>query len=201
MDRTNLIQRSGQTSVSTTMEGRVNLAALAGTSRAMEDASSLTPDALMIYCQTRLRSLDSEIQKAFDEQSKGNSMKAELAELGSKITMDPNGFNDQAKLDQYVGELQAEQAKVGANSPQGQEIQKMIDTLKSGGDSTVTSQEIASIQQGFKTIQSTYDSGSELQMIQLQSLMSQRQTAIQLTTNLIQTMNDTMQKVVGNVGH
>jgi hypothetical protein len=45
------------------------------------------------------------------------------------------------------------------------------------------------------------NSGAELQMIQLQSIMSQRQTAIQITTNLVQALGDQLNKIADNVGH
>ena len=42
--------------------------------------------------------------------------------------------------------------------------------------------------------------GGELHMIDLQSLMSQRQLAIQLTTNMLRAMNDATRTIVGNIG-
>ena len=46
------------------------------------------------------------------------------------------------------------------------------------------------------------NSNSELQMIQLGSLMSQRQTAITLTTNLVQSLGDRpLNKIADNIGH
>jgi len=41
--------------------------------------------------------------------------------------------------------------------------------------------------------------GGELMMIKLQSLMSQRQLAIQITTNLIQTIHDSSKQIAGNL--
>jgi hypothetical protein len=44
------------------------------------------------------------------------------------------------------------------------------------------------------------DSNAELGMIQLQSLMSQRQTAIQTTTNILNAQNDAAKTVINNIG-
>jgi hypothetical protein len=44
-------------------------------------------------------------------------------------------------------------------------------------------------------------SGTELSMISLQSLISQRSTLMQLTTDMMNSMNDGMKTVAGNVGH
>ncbi len=49
-------------------------------------------------------------------------------------------------------------------------------------------------------IQKDLNSGAELSMINLQSLMSQRQQAIQLATNLVQSLGDQCNKIAENVG-
>jgi hypothetical protein len=68
-------------------------------------------------------------------------------------------------------------------------------------DSNISPEEMKGFIDDLNNINSGLSSNSELQMINLQSLMSQRQTAVELTTNLIQTLDDTMGKIVGNVGH
>jgi hypothetical protein len=42
--------------------------------------------------------------------------------------------------------------------------------------------------------------GGELYMIRLQSLLSQRQMAIQLTTNMLRAMNESTRTIAGNIG-
>jgi tellurite resistance protein len=49
-------------------------------------------------------------------------------------------------------------------------------------------------------IQQQISSSAELSMINLQSLMSQRQEAIQLATNLVQSLGDQCNKIADNVG-
>jgi len=49
-------------------------------------------------------------------------------------------------------------------------------------------------------INNNLSSGAELQMINIQSLMSQRTTAIQLTTNILQAYDDGLSKVADNIG-
>ncbi len=52
-----------------------------------------------------------------------------------------------------------------------------------------------------ENIQKDLNSSTELSMINLQSLMSQRQEAIQLCTNLVQSLGDQVNKIAENVGH
>ena len=42
--------------------------------------------------------------------------------------------------------------------------------------------------------------GAELYMIELQSLVSQRQLAVQLTTRLLQMLNEMSKQIIGNLG-
>lgn len=50
-----------------------------------------------------------------------------------------------------------------------------------------------------KGTQSDMSKSAEMNMIQLQSLVQQRQLAVQLTTQLMQTMHDTSKQVLGNI--
>jgi hypothetical protein len=43
------------------------------------------------------------------------------------------------------------------------------------------------------------DGGAELNMIQLQSSISQRQTALQMTTSILQHMHDTTKGIINNI--
>jgi hypothetical protein len=66
---------------------------------------------------------------------------------------------------------------------------------------TVTGERIQTYAATLKTEQSDLNGGAELNMINLQAIMSQRQTAIQLTTNLVQALGDSSNKIAANIGH
>jgi hypothetical protein len=44
-------------------------------------------------------------------------------------------------------------------------------------------------------------SGSQMSMLELQSLVSQRQNAVQLATGILKAMSDGTKAVVANIGH
>lgn len=69
------------------------------------------------------------------------------------------------------------------------------------GDGYVSDTEMQGYIDSLQGASSDLSSCAELQMIQLQSLMSQRQTAIQLTTNLVQSLGDQLNKIADNIGH
>jgi DNA-binding protein H-NS len=69
------------------------------------------------------------------------------------------------------------------------------------GDCVISDSEMQGFITSLQGAASDLSSCAELQMIQLQSLMSQRQTAIQLTTNLVQSLGDQLNKIADNIGH
>jgi polyhydroxyalkanoate synthesis regulator phasin len=52
-----------------------------------------------------------------------------------------------------------------------------------------------------QNISKDMNSSTELSMINLQSLMSQRQSSVQLITNMVQSLGDQLNKIASNIGH
>jgi hypothetical protein len=69
------------------------------------------------------------------------------------------------------------------------------------GDNILSSQELQGYAQTLSDAAANLNSNSELGMVQIQSLMSQRQTAITLSTNLVQSLGDQANKIADNIGH
>lgn len=57
----------------------------------------------------------------------------------------------------------------------------------------------ASVIESVKSVQQGLSKGAEMNMIQLQSLVSQRQLAVQLTTQLMQTIHESSKQIAGNI--
>ena len=98
--------------------------------------------------------------------------------------------------------------KVGGNTDAGRRLTAVlarVDNTGRDGVSTdggkISSDEMKAFIDDVKGIQTDLGASSELGMIQLQSLMSQRQVAIQLCTNLVQSLGDQQNKICANVGH
>jgi hypothetical protein len=75
------------------------------------------------------------------------------------------------------------------------------DHLGPQGDNILSSQELQGYAQSLSDAAGNLNSNSELGMVQIQSLMSQRQTAVSLTTNLVQSLGDQENKIADNIGH
>ncbi len=206
----------------------------AAVSTASPDVAAMSPDALMLYCQSRVGSLDTQMNGIFQQQQQNNveqGIAAQAATALQAYQTDGIKGDKTACKTLYEGLYAAyDRAKaLDPNSSLTQGLAKLCDEVmasgsgpfKDGGvdygylgpsphgyatghteeDNTIDPDEIAGYVSQAQGISSSINSSSELSMINLQSLMSQRQTAIQLTTNLVQSLNDADQKVVGNIGH
>lgn len=203
------------------------------------NVNSLSPESLLLYCSSRLETLDKNIQKYFAEQQDNNRKSQELSDViavgkwgGAQagpeaLLADPNGpqqFADKANaLANLYATSSTPDAKAAAASEfqslTGQDINNFVsekgvvrpvtpDNIKdwaNGNDGSpatikaISETEASSRIDTLKTKLDAFSKNGELNMIQLQSLVSQRQLAVQLTTQLMQTAHETTKGVVGNI--
>jgi hypothetical protein len=182
------------------------------------EAGFLTPDALLAYCESRLSGLDSQMRDFFNKQETANRQQAQLNQLASLYNQhsgginmkDGNGNATSAAMDdatfqkQLVEPLQNMIDSLPDSDPLKAKLTSTLKTLTTDGgtgkDTIVSAQDITNIETDLKNDVSDLSAGAELNMIQLQSIMSQRQTAIQLTTNLVQSLGDQTNKIADNIG-
>jgi hypothetical protein len=107
---------------------------------------------------------------------------------------------DGTQLKDLNSTLTTLQGEVPPGSTAGKAIHDAITILNQGGDNVVHADEVANIVKDLQGIATDQNSSSQLQMINLQSLMSQQQTAVQLTTNLLQALDQQAQAIATNVG-
>jgi len=66
-------------------------------------------------------------------------------------------------------------------------------------DSNISSSQMSGFISALQNVGSGLNSDAQLRMINIQSLVSQQQTAVELTTNIMQSLDDSMKKVVENI--
>lgn len=66
-------------------------------------------------------------------------------------------------------------------------------------DCNIKSTEMAQFIQALQNVGSGLNNDAQLRMIQIQSLVSEQQTAVELTTNIMQSLDDANKKVVENI--
>ena len=161
----------------------------------------LTPDAMLAYCQSRLASVNTQCEEIMTRQQKSNRDQAALGKLLSSLYQYQDGSPDEGSeailKDAYAEAI----ATVGASTALGEKLVKDCGKWLRPEERSSSKEDMQSLINAVKTHQSEINSDSEIDMIRLQSLMSQRQTAVQLTTNIIQSLNDQANKIVANIGH
>lgn len=183
----------------------------------MNESVYLSPDALMSYCATRLRGIDDQVQTAFAKQERDNADSQVLSTLSSSIqlpTEDPVDLSNNDNLDSvgegaqdYMKDLadKFDKAADSVSDPQlKQSLHQQATTIREDiqNGKKLTAADVKGLtSDAVGKFQQDLNSGAELSMINLQSLMSQRQQAIQVCTNLVQSLGDQCNKIAENVGH
>ncbi|HEY5240001.1 MAG TPA: hypothetical protein VIJ22_00985 [Polyangiaceae bacterium] len=208
--------------------------------------ASLTPEALMVYCQTRLQGIDSQIQAAMAKQQnisiEQSSIGDILGELSNDSALAGNGLmNSPAAcqdLEQKLENLITQIQHTDPGCSQLGQLEQLHDAVMATGsgpytdslgqqhgyyyqgdpkasppightpppnvdhsqDNELTAAEITGFTNTLTTINSSLSSGAEIGMIQIQSNMSDRTTAIQLTTSILQAYDDGLSKIVDKIG-
>jgi len=186
----------------------------------------LTPDALMAYCKSRLRSIDDQVYTAMYGQkqiaSETSQVQAAMAAL-QKYSAGTSSKDDCTSMEIALHKAIEQIKDTDSNCPELPKLRQIYnDLVWSGtgptentpyednyppnqvggeGDHILSSSEVSGFINSLQGCASDLNSSAELNMIQIQSLMSQRQTAVQLTTNLVQSLGDQANKIAANIGH
>lgn len=173
---------------------------------------ALTPDALMTYCATRLHNLDTEMQTHFQKQQDYRAASAALNDLQGLASSwaSGNGFKGSTKEgNEAWDKLHADFTEVYSHLPPDSKEATAIHALEEdvsnkvmtnlGGKEALTKDEAKNFSDRLGSIIKDLSSSAELDMIGLQSLMSQRQTAIQVCTNLIASLGESQKAIAQKV--
>jgi len=156
----------------------------------------LTPEALLGYCQSRLRDLDRSIQDRFASEQNTiklqrglNSLKTYIQEAAKDSSISPS---EKEEIDRRIAALK--------DLTGDSDLKDRIDAVGVECVSNLTPDGATNGPiKGLDDIGKDLGSGRELTMIELQSVVSQRQTALQLTTNLMNAINQSSQNIVNNL--
>ncbi len=178
----------------------------------------MSPDSLVAYCDTRLTSIDSQMQSIFNTEQVDASTQSALSNLAQALNNlpQPDSGSSTVKLSPKIvapveAAYSAAIAAAGSDTTLGKALQKDLNSLQAefksspfpGGPGWTTKTDVAAsritnLSQNVKTFASNLESSSQMDMIDLQSMMSDRQTAVQLSTNLLQALGQTEQSIAAN---
>jgi hypothetical protein len=192
--------------------------------------ANLSPDSLMVYLSTRLNGLDDQIDAIFNHEQKQQKVQESLRKIQTALsTLDErkDHAGDVVDLPDRDASAPAHQEVIGPDgkvvgaSPAERNIDEALDEiekldpnlaadmrakLSSEGfilfvqDGKYKGAEVTATKQYIEGIAKDIESDSQMNMIQLQSLMSARQTAIQLSTNMIAALGESSKAIATNIG-
>lgn len=206
----------------------------------------LTPEALMAYCQSRLKGIDTQVDAAMTEQQNINWEQSSIGSILQELNADSanlsNGLMTNPaeclKLEQELESLISQIQTKDPGCSQLGALEQLHDSVMATGtgpfpqsdpshgyyyqsnaapgalpdgpnppngvndskDGAIGADEFTDFTNALTQVNSSLNSGAELQMINIQSLMSDRSNAIQLTTSILQSYDDGLSKIAENVG-
>lgn len=171
---------------------------------------ALTPESMMVYLTTRLSSIDEQIQGHITSQEQSeklraavNAIKEKMNELPQSSEKGDNLEGKQEVLDEIASIIEEQIAPVDPKLAQRltDDLSAENHILHTTGDKngTYTTTEIENSQKYLESIASELESTAQMNMIHLQSLLSGRQTAISLATNLLASLGESSKKIVDNI--
>jgi hypothetical protein len=188
--------------------------------------NNLTPDALMIYLQDRMGDIDTQANAAFEKQKTTGAIQkytadiqnelGKLPEVGGDLPDTPKIAEALKQLDLLAPDFAKElRLQLGtAVHVEGKPAEAKVVDMGEGASTTEFTQEVKE-QNGYKLdkdqlsgLKTTFqnytkqlESSASLEMIHLQSIMSARQTAVQLSTNLVSALGKSQEAIAANIGH
>jgi hypothetical protein len=179
--------------------------------------SNLSPDALMVYLSTRLNGIDQQINSIFNSQQDQQKVQSALRKIQTELAKvdenknDPNAVVDLPRPDGAdPGPAPAEKNINSAIEEIRQidpHLAHSIEAKLNGEgfilwvqDGKYKGSEVPATKQYIEGLSKDLEADAQMNMIHLQSLMSSRQTAIQLSTNLISALGESSKAIAANIG-
>jgi hypothetical protein len=189
-------------------------------------ASLVSPEAIMNYCQSRLSGLDTLIQQKFADQKRRNEDVRVITDFQGQWTQVANGLD--GLNPEHMRSMACEIAKLWNRTTDpairakleyayqrcvGQKLsdavvnnQVVIDKVPpmnpdwfKDTNNKMTPEQVQRFGEEIKSLADNASKDNELTMIQMQQIISQRQMAIQLTTQMMANFNDSLKKINENI--
>ena len=177
--------------------------------------SFLTPEALMEFCEAKLKSLDAQVKSAFLKQQRRGRLSGALSDLANSLNSKADkASGGVAAVDDGLKQTILRQFDAAiANAGGDQGLVKRLQDEKAkfeksaypaqgdaNNDAGVADWEMQDLADAIQGIQSDVNREGELEMIQLQAVMSQRQQALQMCTNMVQSLGQSAMGIAQNIG-
>jgi hypothetical protein len=186
--------------------------------------SDLTPTALLAYLQLRLRGIDDQISLNMKKQQTSNDSSSALSKLQSQLQKFsaadiPKDGDGDAQRNEIQGDFQkaldATKNDPAAHAAVTAQYQVFLRTagmtddaygikpdLSQGADSNngILGSEFKNMTDALGQAQKDLNASAEINMIHLQSLISSRQSIVQMGTGMQQNIDDTLKGITAKIG-
>jgi len=159
---------------------------------------ALSADALLTYCRAQLSSLDATIQGYLDQQRLNIQRKKALSDVENMMKKYENVPSGEQWKD-FDQTFWNAILSLPEGDPTRAQLQAKWDEL-TARQGQFTKEEWKGITGDIHSMLEDVSGNAEINMIQLQSIMSQRQTAVQLTTGMLAKYDEGIKSVIGNIG-
>jgi hypothetical protein len=177
---------------------------------ALNYAGAVTPDTLLLYCSTRIRSIDEQVQTQFKKQEQYRAVTSDVNQIQADFVAQSQRTD---RADGLTGDgdfCKNEEAKIDnaiKDAPPGSDAYNRLVAMKAslhstgaGSDNLLSKDEAKDYAEQLGSLSKDLGSSAELDMINLQSLMSQRQTAIQMITNMVSSLGESQKSIAQKIG-
>lgn len=165
------------------------------------DYVPLTAEGLLLFCQSRLRELDDAIQRKMAGQTELVALQSMVGEVSSCLKEQNGGVTTQEQHDRAVGLVDAAIAKAEAcGQNMAVESLQSVRRRLTEGDFQSAPDEVKDMSNMLDTALSSCRSSAEVSMIELQSLVSKRATQLQLTTGMMNSIDEAPKAIAANIG-
>jgi hypothetical protein len=185
----------------------VNASSNAWATQGGNDLAGLTPDGLLAYCNAQLNDMDGQIngymngqKAALRDRTAVQSAEEVFKKFGTKGPQNQDQWDEcEHALDRAANSLPADdpnrQALIDYKANLEQQYCRDISRnphYPGDGEWQANTEALDNMASGIK-------SGAEIEMIKLQSLVSQRATVVQLTTNMMSKMDQSLENVASKI--
>lgn len=172
----------------------------------------LGPEALIMYLETRLNSIDSQIDEIFKKQKNIEAVRKAMGQITNALAKLEDDTSDKSLKGEkntaeakaaYETEINAALAVIEDLDPNLAKTMRG-DLAKEGQilycqDGKYYTREVEATREYINSMVKSLESSAQMEMIRLQSMSSARGTAIQMSTNLIASFNEGPKAIVGNM--
>jgi hypothetical protein len=158
---------------------------------------ALTPDGILEFFRQMTGASRERLQGYVNQVRDANKRAEIVGKVLAKFQASPKEFDNLEQKERLIRELDDLEKELGPSV--AAEVADMKAALTAGGDQKVTENEMNSIFTSLKTIQTHYTDLNAEVMLDVQKLSGQLSQMTSLCSNLLQSLNQTLQTPINNL--